>query len=657
MPAEGPAAADAAAAAANTAVAEVVAAAMAAAAAASPLPALEMRPEDESVPSWAEFYHQLASELSTSRGGDPELVTLANFDTTARLLVERAAVQILPPGGTDAEGADGPRVLECVAVPAAWNRLLGEQAVGRLRLQHPPEEPEEIGSPAYLSDSRKRGAVVLLSRRSIRHSPHVQNWAQAVSAAAEAGAVAAVVFNNLDNTEPFRMGLFGESVPSIPAFMVGAADGAALGVAASLGCDVVVDGSGLQHSGPTDDAGAPPPWPLIGGRLPVDIAQAWSLLEVLSAHEPGVHGELEALLGRMGVPEKRVWLTRRLVRHHRAKQSPDGGITDPPLAFVECDRSLPPAAQLAAIRQQMCEETGLGSADICGEFEVRFKGEQGVGSAVQREWMDTIAHEAFLHPSLRLLRSHDGRQTFWPDAAAPFCNPQWQLDFEALGRLVGLALWHSCTLDLPLHPRVCALLFGFGRPAGAASLADVDPELQRSKVEWLLSHSVEELGIDLPFSDPIANDDAREDAGAACCGKPADRPEQKAERLPPFVRRSDRLPGSVRSWPGEPLKLAGASEVMLHDGDEEEKLVSDENKDQFVEALVDWRLFGSVEPQAAAMARGLAEVVPEPVLVELRALLSPVEVAQLLSGLGELSVDDWEKHAAYAMDLTRESEV
>merc|ERR1719367_929344 len=104
-----------------------------------------------------------------------------------------------------------------------------------------------------------------------------------------------------------------------------------------------------------------------------------------------------------------------------------------------------------------------------------------------------IAQEAFLFPAHRLLKSFDTRKTFWPDPAAPFCNPQWKLDYEALGRLLGLALWQSCTLDLPLHPHVCALLFGFDRSATRATLAEVDEELERTKVRWLHQHPVEEL--------------------------------------------------------------------------------------------------------------------------------------------------------------------
>ena len=114
-----------------------------------------------------------------------------------------------------------------------------------------------------------------------------------------------------------------------------------------------------------------PPWPL-AGRV-ADIAQAWSLLEALNESE-----ELDSLLQRMSVPEplafsrlftafhpsfhlflsafwklrKRVWLTRRLVRHHRAQQAAPGDLAEPPLAFVEGDRWMSSEKQLEALRKQ-----------------------------------------------------------------------------------------------------------------------------------------------------------------------------------------------------------------------------------------------------------------------------------------------------------------
>eukprot|EP00913_Durusdinium_trenchii_P016694 g15693.t1 len=326
--------------------------------------------EDELVPSWAEFHHELFQELACPNAGDasdPSLVTLANFETKASLLAEHATVHAV-------ESSSRPftKKYTCSSIPAAWNRnmLSSEepeetsssssespwQTVSSCKLPIYYEENAPVGSDEYI-----RGKAVLMSRRSIRSSTKVHNWAQAVASAEAAGALAVVVFNDLDAMETARAW--------------GRTDGQAL--CAAKDCDILIVRSVLASHAST------PPWPLAGGRM-ADIAQAWSLLEALSEHD-----ELDELLQRMSRSRKRVWLTRRLVRHHRSQQAEPGDVlSEPPLAFVEGDRWLPPGKQLEALRKQYCEGTGIGSPDICGDFEVRFRGEQGVGSAVVREWMD-----------------------------------------------------------------------------------------------------------------------------------------------------------------------------------------------------------------------------------------------------------------------------
>jgi len=270
------------------------------------------------------------------------------------------------------------------------------------------------------------------------------------------------------------------------------------------------------------------------------------------------------------------------------------------------------------------------------------------------------------------------------------------MDYEALGRLLGLALWQSCTLDLPLHPHLCALLCGFEQ-AEEASLASIDEELARMKVKWLLENSLDELGFDLPFSDPLGRDDVREGEppptaspssavhpssassssssagglGSSTADDSVEHAGQEAtainqaeasepEALPSLVRPQSRLPGDARSWPGRPLKRVGASEVALDDGaldHSQVAVVTEDNKEAFTKALTAWRVHRAVSPQIEAMACGLRKVVPESVLCELRGLLSPAEVAQLLSGLGEIDVDDWERHSAYTQGFSRESDL
>lgn len=117
------------------------------------------------------------------------------------------------------------------------------------------------------------------------------------------------------------------------------------------------------------------------------------------------------------------------------------------------------------------------------------------------------------------------------------------------------------------------------------------------------------------------------------------------------------MPGDDRTcevgpWP---LPKVGSAEVALQDGLE---VVTDENKEIFVELLKDWRLQKGIAPQVQAMAKGLSKVLPEELRQEMHNLLTPVEIAQLLSGLGgTLSVDDWEQHTSYTHGLSKHSDV
>ncbi|CAK0834626.1 unnamed protein product, partial [Prorocentrum cordatum] len=317
------------------------------------------------------------------------------------------------------------------------------------------------------------------------------------------------------------MGLFGATPPPIPAFMVSGEVGAVLreeigqappGARIELAVRSVPAGAAQmpprrprrrgqaeqrtdRQPEETPEGGpparlfagseeAPPVWPQVA-RMAQDVAQAWSLVETVHRAAPSesLAAALTGLARRMGLPDKRVWLTRCLQRYHRGDTASDEP-AEPPLAFVECDRD---GEQLPQLRRQLAEGTGLGAPPECvaGEFEVRFRDESSVGSAVVREWMDLLAQKAFLPSASRLLTSYDGGASFLPDPAAPFLNAAWQGDFELLGRLLGLALWHQVTLDLPVHPHVCEMLLhqGEAEPADrgrdCARLAQIDEDAPR----------------------------------------------------------------------------------------------------------------------------------------------------------------------------------
>jgi len=403
-----------------------------------------------------------------------------------------------------------------------------------------------------------------------------------------------------------------------------------------------------------------------------DVAQAWSLVETVyrAVPSPELAAALAALADRMGLPEKRVWLTRRLQRYHRGDTDADEPI-EPPLAFVECDRD---GDHLHQLRKHMVDHSGLAAPDITGEFEVRFRDESSVGSAVMREWMDTIAQRAFLPPAHRLLVSYDNGVSFLPDPAAPFLNPQWRCDFELLGRLLGLALWRQVTLDLPIHPYVCELLLQDGEPApppseaeDEAQLAQVDAELHRHKVRWLLTNDVSCLGYDMPFTDILVDGGGQASrSGEVTAGASAGQavPKEAAAQmestprltaLPEVVSPLDALMGEEQV--AEPLRLrpfARTEVALVPNG--EDLTVTEANKDSFVKALMEWRLRTALRGPIDAMLKGLRAAVPSAVIAEARRVLTASEIQALLAGSRDISSDDWERNTRTTGGLTTSSQ-
>ena len=258
------------------------------------------------------FFSSPAEACPTDRDHAPELVTLANFVSKASLLAEQATVHSVEPHTEEG------RNYSFAAVPAAWNRNVlaemdpkqgsqtsdevhgsppGWQTVSSQRLFLFHElDGFPVGSAEYLHDGRMKDKVVLMSRRSIRSSQKVHNWAQAVSSAEQAGASAVIVFNDLDAMEPFRMGLFGEKLPSIPAFMISGKDGASLG-SLSRDSEVIIVRRALsaKHSWPW-------PWPPGPGQVGLDLCQLTLATSVATCrwthrrHRPGAGTVLPCIL-------------------------------------------------------------------------------------------------------------------------------------------------------------------------------------------------------------------------------------------------------------------------------------------------------------------------------------------------------------------------
>jgi len=339
-----------------------------------------------------------------------------------------------------------------------------------------------------------------------------------------------------------------------------------------------------------------------------DSAQAWSLLELIPEDEEFRGGQTvrelrQYLLTKMTLAEKRVWLSRAIYRAHRAENADD----DEPIAFVECKRE---GDILGELRKQLSESTGLGStpSDLTGLFEVRFANETSTGSAVEREWFQVVA-SALVKPESGLVLSSDGGRTFRPRCLV---HPDSAIDLQILGRFLALALWRKHCVDLPLNLSFCKLLFAENHrwEVTEEEIALV-PDLA-NKVRLLRACDVEDLELDFT--------DCTEDCTA-----------------------DDFTPGA-----DERVDLVeGGADI----------LVTESNKEEYIAKLCEWRMFKSIEWQTEQILSGFQEIIPPQVFKELRALISPCELRDLLAGLPAIDLDDWCAHTEYAGGYTKESEV
>lgn len=71
--------------------------------------------------------------------------------------------------------------------------------------------------------------------------------------------------------------------------------------------------------------------------------------------------------------------------------------------------------------------------------------------------------------------------------------------------------------------------------------------------------------------------------------------------------------------------------------------VTNDNKKEYVQLIVEWRIQRRVEDQFKAFLSGFNELIPQ----ELINVFDERELELLIGGMSEIDVDDWQKHTDY----------
>lgn len=74
-----------------------------------------------------------------------------------------------------------------------------------------------------------------------------------------------------------------------------------------------------------------------------------------------------------------------------------------------------------------------------------------------------------------------------------------------------------------------------------------------------------------------------------------------------------------------------------------ERQVTNENKQEYIDALIEWKFTKRIEPQMESMLRGIFEVIPSHLL----RVFDPSQLELLMCGLQVIDVSDWRAHTVY----------
>ncbi|EMP38207.1 E3 ubiquitin-protein ligase Itchy, partial [Chelonia mydas] len=237
-----------------------------------------------------------------------------------------------------------------------------------------------------------------------------------------------------------------------------------------------------------------------------------------------------------------------------------------------------------------CQIMSFSPQDLRRRLWVIFPGEEGLDyGGVAREWFFLLSHEV-LNP-MYCLFEYAGKDNYCLQInPASYINPDHLKYFRFIGRFIAMALFHVRFIDtgfsLPFYKRI------LNKPTGLKDLESVDPEFYNSLI-WVKENNIEECGLEMYFS--------------------VDK----------------EILGEIKS---HDLKPNGSN-----------ILVTEENKDEYIRLVAEWRLSRGVEEQTQAFFEGFNEILPQQYLQYFDAK----ELEVLLCGMQEIDLNDWQRHTIY----------
>ncbi|XP_075996384.1 NEDD4-like E3 ubiquitin-protein ligase WWP2 isoform X2 [Genypterus blacodes] len=263
--------------------------------------------------------------------------------------------------------------------------------------------------------------------------------------------------------------------------------------------------------------------------------------------------------------------------------------------FLCHSNALPSHVKISVSRQTLFEDSfqqimNVKPYDLRRRLYIIMRGEEGLDyGGIAREWFFLLSHEV-LNP-MYCLFEYAGKNNYCLQInPASSINPDHLTYFRFIGRFIAMALYHGKFIDtgftLPFYKRM------LDKKPTLKDLESIDPEFYNS-IMWVKENSLEKCGVELYFA-------------------------QDMEIL-----------GKVST---HELKEGGENE-----------LVTEENKEEYISLLTDWRFTRGVEEQTKAFLDGFNEVVP----LEWLRYFDEKELELMLCGMQEIDMTDWQKNTIY----------
>ncbi|KAI0386687.1 HECT-domain-containing protein [Hypomontagnella monticulosa] len=230
------------------------------------------------------------------------------------------------------------------------------------------------------------------------------------------------------------------------------------------------------------------------------------------------------------------------------------------------------------------------ATDLKKRLMIKFDGEDGLDyGGLSREFFFLLSHEMF-NPFYCLFEysAHDN-YTLQINPHSGI-NPEHLNYFKFIGRVVGLAIFHRRFLDAFFIGALYKMILG--KSVVLADMEGVDADFHRS-LQWMLDNDISGGILEQTFS----TEDER--FGVVT-----------VEDLIPNGRNID---------------------------------VTNENKKEYVDLMVKWRIEKRIAEQFQAFKEGFHELIPQ----DLINVFDERELELLIGGIADIDVDDWKKHTDY----------